>query len=245
MRRSRIALLAVALLLAQTHARAAQAGSANAYAGAISGAALGSIVCSAITFAYPGTSEADAYDRRGWFLHLGGTVALPTFASDLNSDAERHSGQPVRFSPGNALGLNGSAGYRCNRYLAAEVKAERIMSFEADTTLPGMGEVASFDIKPLTVTTNLRAYYPVGRFHPYLLAGLGMMSSDVEVTDTVGLGLPYENGGKGIAIRSGGGVDIYATPHVVLNLGIDWVLPFGQTQDLDYVSMGWGIEYRF
>ena len=84
-----------------------------------------------------------------------------------------------------------------------------------------------------------------GGVNAFLLAGLGMTSSAVDVTDTVGLALPYRDGGKGIAIRTGGGLDLYATQHVLLNVGVDWVLPFGQTQDLDYVSLSWGIQYRF
>lgn len=245
MRVGRIVALAIALLLAQTHAESAQASDSNTYTAAIAGAALGGIVCSALVYGFPDSADTDAHERQGWFLSLGGTVALPTFAGDLNSDAQRSSGLPVRFSPGNALGINVGAGYRCNRYFATEIKAERIMSFEADTSLPGMGQVASFDLKPLTVTTNFKAYYPLGRLQPFLLAGLGMTSSAVDVTDTAGLALPYRDGGKGIAIRTGGGLDLYATQHVLLNVGVDWVLPFGQTQDLDYVSLSWGIQYRF
>jgi hypothetical protein len=46
-------------------------------------------------------------------------------------------------------------------------------------------------------------------------------------------------------MRFGGGLDFYATEHVVLTLGIDYVLPFGDLEDLDYVSIGWGLRYRF
>jgi outer membrane protein W len=245
MRGSRILVLATALLLVQIHARSAQAGASNAYTAAISGAALGGIVCSALAYGFPDSDDTNPYERQGWFVNFGGSVALPTFAGEVNSDAARHTGLPVHFSPGSAFGINGGVGYRCSRYFSTEIKAERIMGFEADTSLPGMGEIASFDLKPLTVTTDIKAYYPFGRFQPFLLAGLGMTSSAVDVTDTVGLGLPYRDGGKGVAVRTGGGVEFYATQHVVLNVGIDWVLPFGRTRELDYVSMGWGIQYRF
>jgi hypothetical protein len=32
---------------------------------------------------------------------------------------------------------------------------------------------------------------------------------------------------------------------VVLNVGVDYVLPFGNLDDLDYITIGWGVQYRF
>ncbi len=46
-------------------------------------------------------------------------------------------------------------------------------------------------------------------------------------------------------MRLGGGLDFYATKSIVLSLGVDYVLPFGDVEDFDYVSLGWGLEYRF
>jgi len=46
-------------------------------------------------------------------------------------------------------------------------------------------------------------------------------------------------------MRFGGGIDIYATKHVVVSLGIDYVLPFGKLDAMDYISVNWGIQYRF
>jgi hypothetical protein len=38
---------------------------------------------------------------------------------------------------------------------------------------------------------------------------------------------------------------VFATENVVLNLGFDYVLPLGDVENLDYLSIGWGLEYRF
>ena len=46
-------------------------------------------------------------------------------------------------------------------------------------------------------------------------------------------------------MRFGGGIDLYATKNVVVTVGADYVLPFDDLKDLDYISIGWGIEYRF
>jgi hypothetical protein len=32
---------------------------------------------------------------------------------------------------------------------------------------------------------------------------------------------------------------------VVVTLQADYVRPFGNLDDLDYVSIGWGLQYRF
>jgi opacity protein-like surface antigen len=47
------------------------------------------------------------------------------------------------------------------------------------------------------------------------------------------------------AMRFGGGLEFYATKHIVLTLDTDYVLPFGDLENLDYVTIGWGLQYRF
>jgi len=47
------------------------------------------------------------------------------------------------------------------------------------------------------------------------------------------------------AMRFGGGIDLYATANVVVSLEADYVLPFGNLNSLDYISIGWGLQYRF
>jgi hypothetical protein len=48
-----------------------------------------------------------------------------------------------------------------------------------------------------------------------------------------------------IVMRFGSGLDYYATEQIVLTLGLDYLLPFGELEDLDYVSISWGLRYRF
>ncbi len=49
----------------------------------------------------------------------------------------------------------------------------------------------------------------------------------------------------GFAARFGGGIDIYATENFVVAFVVDYVFPAGDVKDLDYVSVGWGFQYRF
>jgi hypothetical protein len=46
-------------------------------------------------------------------------------------------------------------------------------------------------------------------------------------------------------MRFGGGIDLYATKHVVVSAEVDYVLPFGDLENLDYLSFGLGLQYRF
>jgi opacity protein-like surface antigen len=68
-----------------------------------------------------------------------------------------------------------------------------------------------------------------------VLLGAGAMTADIKLRDPVGLeftGLSSETE-DAFALRFGGGIDLYATENVVLNVGIDYVLPFGNLDDLD------------
>ena len=97
------------------------------------------------------------------------------------------------------------------------------------------------------VTANVKGYFLTGRYQPFLLVGGGGMTAESKVK------LQSPGGGvasaserlNGFAMRFGGGIDLYATKHVVVSVGADYVLPFSDLEDLDYVSIGWGFEYRF
>ena len=46
-------------------------------------------------------------------------------------------------------------------------------------------------------------------------------------------------------MRFGGGIDLYATQNVVVSLEADYVLPVGKLEDLNYITVSWGFQYRF
>ena len=94
----------------------------------------------------------------------------------------------------------------------------------------------------MVVTANVKGYFLTGRYQPFLLVGGGGMTAEAKVR---ALGLSASERLNGFAMRFGGGIDLYATKHVVVSVGTDYVLPFGDLKDLDYISIGWGFEYRF
>ena len=79
-----------------------------------------------------------------------------------------------------------------------------------------------------------------GRYQPFLLFGAGVMTAKA-----ISRGVPVETTELEFAMRFGGGIDLYATKNVVVSLEVDYVLPVSNLSDLDYVSIGWGFQYRF
>ena len=91
------------------------------------------------------------------------------------------------------------------------------------------------------LTGNVKFYPLTDRVQPFILAGLGL--AQVKVEDSLGLGI--EETESDFALRFGGGVDYYATRNIVLSVDVSYVLPTGDIDRSDYVSFGWGLQYRF
>jgi opacity protein-like surface antigen len=202
--------------------------------GLVSAAVIG-IGCAIATNFSPEAADDD-YARRGWLVGIGGSYAIETFSDDAESELQSVFGPTASFSADDSLGINGGAGYRCHRYLGADVDVEWISSFDGDVSDSGL-KVATLDVEALVVTANAKGYFPIGRYHPFLSVGAGGMMAEFRgsVSDDV----------TSFTMRFGGGLDIYATTHIVVSLGVDYVFPLGSLEDLDYISIGWGLQYRF
>lgn len=183
-------------------------------------------------FAARGEGEVDPedYARRGALLALAGVYGVDTFGESAFS-----------YSVDGSLGVTGGAGFRCHRFASVEVEAEWLDGFDGTASSGGVpfGQVR---IDPVVVTTNVKGYWPMERYQPFLLFGVGAMTADVETRSP---GTTFVDGDFETALRFGTGIDVYATPNVVLGIGVDYVLPFGQLEDFSYVSIGWGLQYRF
>ena len=127
----------------------------------------------------------------------------------------------------NGPGFNFRLGYRLAPHWAIEAMGERVDKFD----IKGGG----LSIDTWTGTLNSKFFFLTNRFQPYGLFGLGFMrghaSSSVTETD--------------LALRFGGGLDSYITEHWVVTTEVSYVLPTGDVDGVDYVSLGAGIQYRF
>jgi hypothetical protein len=245
MRLLRISAVAIALLVCLAPARPARSEDSGAFAGSIAVAAVGALVCTAVAVGLDPPEGTEEYERKGWFVGLAGTYALPTYEEDLEADLSSPPGPPVEVSADSSLGVGGDIGYRCHRYFSTAVEVEKVMGFENEYSLPG----AVDDVAPLAVTTNFKAHLPLGRFQPFALLGGGMMATSVpkkkEKEDDPGVFEMIDTDAKDIVLRFGAGLDFYATKHIVLSVGADYLMPFDDLEDLEYISVGWGVQYRF
>jgi len=170
----------------------------------------------------PGAYAQD-FARSGPYLGIAGSIVIPT---DLESGIDLASG-----------GLQARAGYRFHPNLAAELRYEWIQDFT-----PSFFS-AREDISPWTLMADGRVHLLTGRFQPLLIAGMGIMHAKREGQTILGRRTSSES--TSFAARFGAGIDIYATDRIAFGFDISYVLPTGSLEDLDYLSFGLGVQYRF
>jgi opacity protein-like surface antigen len=99
------------------------------------------------------------------------------------------------------------------------------------------------EIESWIVTGNAKGYLLTGSIQPFALVGVGAMRAKAEEKMDLGFDLPSSE--TDLALRFGAGVDFYLSPRFVVDVGADYVLPTGDIEDLDYVSVGIALQYRF
>lgn len=119
------------------------------------------------------------------------------------------------------FGASARLGYRFIPLFAAEAEVDWYDDF-------GSGSVN------LSATANAKLY-PVlwtGRVQFYLLGGLGFVTLDVdeELTELLG--------------KAGGGLDIYLTENIVVNIEMSYAMPFQDLEGFQYAPIKWGLQYR-
>lgn len=188
------------------------------------------------------SSEDNPYARNGFYIGLAGAIGVDTAAEE---ELEKQSGLKLRV--GEDIGLQARLGYRFHPRFAAEYQFEWITDVDIDVQGVPFGNGA-FQLERWASTANVKAYLATDTVQPFLLVGLGVLTvevdgSPVEVEPDEFVGLSVEE--TDFAARFGGGIEVYATEHIVIDLNASYVLPAGDLKDFDYVSIGWGFLYRF
>ncbi|MCA9473209.1 MAG: porin family protein [Nitrospira sp.] len=167
-----------------------------------------------------GNEEHSEFARNGFYIGGGGMYALEEF-NDTGVLSFKDS-----------EGFNFRLGYRFHPHFAIEAEGERVIGFDL--------KQATLDIETWTATLNAKVFALTGRIQPFGLVGIGAMTATADssllrsnITET------------GIAARFGGGADFYLTPNWLINAEITYVAPGGDVDDLDYVALGGGIQFRF
>lgn len=188
------------------------------------------------------SSEDNPYARNGFYIGLAGSFGIDAAAEE---ELEKQSGLKLRI--GEDIGLHARLGYRFHPRLAAEYQFEWITDVDIDVQAVPFG-TGAFSLERWTNTANVKAYLATDTVQPFLLLGLGVMTveidgSPVEVMPGIFQRLAVQK--TDFAARFGAGLEVYATEQIVINLDASYVLPAGGLEDFDYVSIGWGFQYRF
>jgi opacity protein-like surface antigen len=160
---------------------------------------------------------AQDYGRPGLYTSLNGVYGVELFDNVPSSLVD------------NSVGVSGRVGYRFTPYLAAETQVE----WSGDFAEGGP------DFAETLWTANGKFYFLNNQFQPYALVGLGGEWASIKAGGV-------SDDESGFLFRVGGGVDWYFNQNfgllleTVYNASTDNVL-----DDADYLSIGWGLFYRF
>ena len=124
----------------------------------------------------------------------------------------------------NAGGFNFYGGYQLTRYLALEANYDWHADFDLRYNGTTIGSISDLQ----TFMVDAKAMYPIGRFVPYVQAGLGWMWATAEVKHG------GDNTNDDFAWNIGLGLEHYLTPNVSLGLDHKYVIGTGDVDDLRY-----------
>jgi hypothetical protein len=168
----------------------------------------------------------ETYGRTGPYIGAAGSVGIYTeLENDLPGDGDVD--EPI--------GANARVGYRFHPFFAAEVAGEWLPEADVEVFNTDAGSIESW-----TAMANLKAYLSTARIQPFGLVGAGVMFADADVDDA-----GVDGNEQAFAARFGGGFDFYLNANFVLAIEAGYVLPTGDLDELDHVSIGWGLAYRF
>lgn len=172
-----------------------------------------------------------AYDISGAVTHYGVTTTMA------------QTGSPV-------VGIRG--GYRIYETLAVEAQIDYLTGASASATvLPGgppvplpAGSVGRYDVSAMSFTPNVRVHILPGRIQPYTVVGIGLFWSQIGDASP-GLGLYDDWSEVSFLVRAGGGLALQIDDHVALELGAEYIRPYGNNSQFRHVSFTGALLYKF
>jgi opacity protein-like surface antigen len=267
--------IAIACFAFNLVASPALASGIKAVAGTAGMAAASSILClfTGIYGAEDEDASSEGFDRKGFFLGINAGYAGENFSDrPVNDIADIFTNQPrlgLEPTPGpettasadDTWSIKGRGGYRCHSRYSVGATIESFGGFDTDWS--GALGRGGADIDIFAATVDVKGYLLTGRYQPYLLLGGGTMHVKTKVTNPTGIVTTYPNEDPppdnfaitgpiiqsrqytDFVFRFGGGLDVFATDHVVVNLDANYLLPLGQVSGVGMFTIGAGIEYRF
>jgi opacity protein-like surface antigen len=182
-------------------------------------------------------SSADDFDRRGWYVGVGVGVGVD-FLSDF---VENATSGTVKINPTGSFNARG--GYRAFSWLAFEGMYEGV--YQMSTELDGV-EVSRHSFH--SILFNVKFIVPIWRIQPYFILGAGPQQGSFDGEGPLAL---LDEARWDAAVRTGFGLDIYATKNWLINFELapsirfrDYILPTTSTDNVTLTFTG-GVQYRF
>jgi opacity protein-like surface antigen len=136
-----------------------------------------------------------------------------------------------------AFGFDAWGGHKFNKWVAIELQLEYLNGFD--------GTVNKRDVEAQGVTfgANLKIFplasVFIDRIQPFVMAGPGFTWIEVDVD---GFG---KEDNLDFSARFGGGIDFYSTDHIALQFSSSYVLNTGGNKNGNYISLVFGVQYKF
>ena len=199
-----------------------------------------------------GVASADeGYSRSGGYIGVGATWVTDLFEDEVADFASDLAGTPVDVDIDETWGFHGVIGYRVAPIVALEAQYEYIDDFGIGAS--GSGVSGNVTLEGHALTGNLKLIVPTWRVQPYVLAGVGVVWYSA-AGSVAGVGQALFEDDQAFAGRVGAGLDVYLSPHWLVNVGASAVLTTEKVSsnigadDLDglhYVGAGASLQYRF
>lgn len=177
------------------------------------------------------------YARTGPYIGVGGLYAIEFFSQgDPFNNGDKTAGDAS-----NSAGFHVAAGYRVIPNLAVEARYEYYNEFDTDPDRRITARTSGGGYNGWSTTVNAKGYILTGQWQPYALIGLGYLSTDGRRTNNAATAKP----GDGFAMRFGVGMDACIGEHWALGPELAYLLPFGDAGNMDMLTIGGGVRYKF
>jgi opacity protein-like surface antigen len=195
----------------------------------------------------PALAQDDEDAVESVFARQGGYVmgaVVGGFDAAAENDLNDLGFRDVNVAP--AVGFNTRLGWRQSNHFGFEFELEYINDFTISfVDVYDNDTFRKSDALALAITFNGKVPLLTGRIQPYGIAGAGLLYYQIREGS--------KNDGTSFLVRAGIGLDYYITENIVANLEGSYAYPTsridpldqGLPVDVDYVSLGVGLAYRF
>ena len=194
------------------------------------------------TFIYSEQAKAQDVDyaKPAWYVSVAGTFDVHLFESTI----EGAGGGDLNLD--SAWGIDVKVGKRISKWFSLEAEYEYVNGFDFT-----VADIKILSLQANTLTGNVKFHYPIQRFIPYVVAGIG--ATWFRINDETGIGIDFGSD-TAFAGRAGAGLDIFLNKNWAFNANYTVVLTtFDLTSptkeenisEIHYGALQVGIAYYF